>query len=353
MNRPKVSIIVPIYNVAAYLQRCMDSLLNQTLRDIEIILVDDGSPDNCPQMCDEYAKQDNRIKVIHKKNEGLGYARNTGLEATCGEFIAFIDSDDYVDLAMYETLYNKAIENQSDVVFCGMQRRCKDGMIFPRRDVEQETIFQGDDVLMLAKEVVACAPGTPKERHFMMSVWHSIYKASIIKEKNLHFVSERVYTSEDLPFQVDFFKSAQKVIYIPNIFYNYCENKTSLTATFNINKIYRTIKLYNLLNKKLAEIDPQKLHTRRFLLSILRTMSVSVVEQNLGIKTKIKFLQDICKCIKWDEYADYPIEKAPLFARISFYLMKYNCVYFLYLYNILYSTCKAKSERSAKRMLNK
>lgn len=149
MNRPKVSIIVPIYNVAAYLQRCMDSLLNQTLRDIEIILVDDGSPDNCPQMCDEYAKQDNRIKVIHKKNEGLGYARNTGLEATCGEFIAFIDSDDYVDVSMYETLYNRAIENQSDAVFCGMQRRCKDGTVFPRRDVEQETNFQGEDFMFV------------------------------------------------------------------------------------------------------------------------------------------------------------------------------------------------------------
>lgn len=98
MKYPKVSIILPIYNVEKYLDRCMESLLNQTLEDIEIIMVDDGSPDNCPQMCDEYAKKDNRVKVVHKKNAGLGFARNSGLDVAKGEYIAFVDSDDYVGL---------------------------------------------------------------------------------------------------------------------------------------------------------------------------------------------------------------------------------------------------------------
>lgn len=105
---PKISIIVPVYNVEKYIHRCIHSLINQTLRDIEIILVDDESPDSCPQICDEYASKDTRIKVIHKKNEGLGLTRNAGLEAATGEYIAFIDSDDWVDLVMYETLYNTA-----------------------------------------------------------------------------------------------------------------------------------------------------------------------------------------------------------------------------------------------------
>ncbi|MDR2834406.1 MAG: glycosyltransferase, partial [Streptococcaceae bacterium] len=90
MNTPKISIIVPVYNVEKYLPQCMDSLLNQTLTNIEIILVDDGSPDNCPAMCDEYAKQDNRVKVVHKENGGLGYARNSGLEIANGEYITFV-----------------------------------------------------------------------------------------------------------------------------------------------------------------------------------------------------------------------------------------------------------------------
>ena len=107
---PLVSIIVPIYNVEPYLDRCIQSLINQTLENIEIILVDDESPDNCPQMCDAYAKQDRRIKVIHKKNGGLGLARNSGLEIATGEFVAFVDSDDYVDIAMYQNLYKIAKE---------------------------------------------------------------------------------------------------------------------------------------------------------------------------------------------------------------------------------------------------
>ena len=116
---PKVSVIVPIYNVEKYLDRCVTSIVNQTLHDIEIILVDDGSPDNCPQMCDEWAERDSRIRVVHKKNEGLGYARNSGMDLARGEYIAFVDSDDYVNENTYKKLgslvkpcvYPKIIDN--------------------------------------------------------------------------------------------------------------------------------------------------------------------------------------------------------------------------------------------------
>ena len=113
MKQPKVSIIVPVYNVEKYLDRCMQSLLGQTLKELEIILVDDGSPDNSPALCDNYeSASDNLhwpiIKVIHKINEGLGFARNSGLEIATGEYIAFLDSDDFVDVNMYEQLYLKA-----------------------------------------------------------------------------------------------------------------------------------------------------------------------------------------------------------------------------------------------------
>lgn len=116
---PKVSVIVPIYNVEKYLDRCMESLLNQTLKDIEIIMVDDGSPDNCPQMCDEYAKKDRRIKVVHKKNGGLSDARNAGLKVATGEYVAFVDSDDYQSLNTYEELYHQAESGDYDVVYGG------------------------------------------------------------------------------------------------------------------------------------------------------------------------------------------------------------------------------------------
>lgn len=127
MSSPKVSIVVPVYKVEEYIDRCLDSLLNQTLKDIEIILVDDGSPDNCPKICDEYAQKDARVRVVHKQNEGLGYARNSGMEVAVGEYIAFVDSDDFVDIRMFEELYDVARGNDSDVVYCNIYKYYNEG----------------------------------------------------------------------------------------------------------------------------------------------------------------------------------------------------------------------------------
>lgn len=113
-----ISIIVPVYKVEKYLDRCVRSLVNQTYKNLEIILVDDGSPDNCPKMCDEWAKKDSRIKVIHKENGGLSDARNKGFEQSLGEYILFVDSDDYIDEKMVEIMYNRIIEDKTDMCIC-------------------------------------------------------------------------------------------------------------------------------------------------------------------------------------------------------------------------------------------
>jgi glycosyltransferase involved in cell wall biosynthesis len=113
-----ISIIVPIYKVEQYLVKCLDSILNQTYKNLEIILVDDGSPDNCPTICEEYANKDERIKVIHQKNGGLSAARNTGINNVSGEYIAFIDSDDYIHERMYEILYKNLKEKKADISVC-------------------------------------------------------------------------------------------------------------------------------------------------------------------------------------------------------------------------------------------
>ena len=118
MASPKVSIIVPVYNTEIYLKQCIDTLTAQTLEEIEIIIVDDGSKEECANLCDELSKSDSRIKVLHKSNEGQGIARNFGVKAATGEYIAFVDSDDYVDTAMYETLYSVAEKNDADIVSC-------------------------------------------------------------------------------------------------------------------------------------------------------------------------------------------------------------------------------------------
>ncbi len=113
--KPLISIIIPVYNVEQYLHRCVDSVLNQTYKNLEIILVNDGSPDNCPFICDEYAKKDKRIIVVHKENGGLSSARNAGLEIVQGEYISFIDSDDWIHENYIEILYKNLHEKKADI----------------------------------------------------------------------------------------------------------------------------------------------------------------------------------------------------------------------------------------------
>ena len=133
---PKVSIVVPIYNVEKYLEQCIDSIINQTLKEIEIILVDDGSPDNCPQICDDYVKKDSRIKVVHKTNGGLSSARNAGIEIATGDYIGFVDSDDYIELDMYEKMYNIAIENNVDFVMSDYYSVSNEGKVRATLDID-------------------------------------------------------------------------------------------------------------------------------------------------------------------------------------------------------------------------
>ena len=137
---PKISIIVPVYNVEQYLAECIESIKDQSLTDIEIILVDDGSPDNSGAICDDYALKDDRIKVIHKKNGGLSSARNAGLEVAIGEYIGFVDSDDWVDGEMYEVLYKNAVENQAEIAACNIAKMGLDGQ-FENFDIGNKDIL--------------------------------------------------------------------------------------------------------------------------------------------------------------------------------------------------------------------
>ena len=123
---PQISVIVPVYKVEQYLKRCVDSILHQTFSDLEVILVDDGSPDNCPAMCDKYAGTDSRVKVIHQKNAGVSAARNAGLSVASGEYITFVDSDDFIDPQMYEKMLAVAEKYDCDVVMCDCMKEFPD-----------------------------------------------------------------------------------------------------------------------------------------------------------------------------------------------------------------------------------
>lgn len=173
----KLSIIIPVYNVEKYIYECIDSVINQTLRDIEIILVDDASPDNCGIICDEYAAKDNRIKVIHKENGGLCSARNAGIEIATSDFICFLDSDDYARPFAYEELHNVIIENDADMVICHYDR-FKDG-----NNVRSgESIREGNISILSQKNSILKLINNHSINAVFVVVWNRIYKRSIFEK---------------------------------------------------------------------------------------------------------------------------------------------------------------------------
>ena len=331
MKIPLVSIIVPVYNVEKYLDRCMDTVLNQTLKDIEIILVDDGSPDNCPVRCDEYSDLDPRIKVIHKENAGLGYARNSGLEVATGEYVAFIDSDDFVDISMYEELYSVAKKNSCDSVFCGyfnLDNRLK---AEPVSEVLNLTTFDTPKKIQnVLLDMIACKASSRKERKFRMSVWHSIYSRKLIEDNKIKFVSEREYISEDIFFHIDYLTKSSKIAFVPTPLYYYCYNDNSLTKTFRNDRFKKHKILYKGMLKKINSQEYYnnivKQRVNRFFIGYVRSNMVSICKAQISYNEKRRLIKEICYDNIWESLKDYPYYKMPLVHKTIMKLIKYKMV---------------------------
>jgi len=199
-----VSIVIPMYNVENYINKCVDTIINQTYKNLEIILIDDGSPDNCGDIADNYAELDCRIKVVHKINGGLSDARNVGLQIATGEYVFFVDSDDYVEADMIESVLGKAIDSEADVVLFSFYNEIVD---------KNENIIKKEAVIF-----------NPKESSSMISiigyVWNKLYKTAYIKLNTFSF-QKGLSLVEDIVFNEEVMIGANKIEYINKPFYHY------------------------------------------------------------------------------------------------------------------------------------
>lgn len=330
-HKVKVSIIVPVYNVEKYLDRCMRSLLTQTLQDIEIILIDDGSPDGSGKKCDEYSRQDNRIKVIHKKNEGLGYARNSGMEIATGEYVAFVDSDDFVAHEMYEIMYAKACEKDMDALFAGYYIYSRSGKVTRMQEVSQEIIYDDkknrDNYLL---QMIGSKPAYPKDSHFTMSVWRGIYKLDIIKKNKCRFPSERKVISEDIVFHIHFLHYATTIGMIPNCFYYYCENELSLTHLYREDRFEKVLKLLLTISdlfEKYRICDENYEYRDRLLLARARGAIRNVCNHadELGhCKTNKEIKKILDNSVLKECIQRYDYKKLPALQKMFYYAMRSN-----------------------------
>ena len=242
---PKVSVIIPIYNVERYLRQCLDSVINQTLKDIEIICVNDGSTDNSLEILEDYAKKDSRIKIITKENGGLSSARNVGIANSSAEYLGFVDSDDYIDITTYEKAYNVMLSNNVDLVIWGA-KVVKDKGLKMKSKLLKSIVnyhslkFKGKQVLTNNKvDIYSKMPVT---------VWNKLFKKDIIIKNGLKFPDGFLF--EDNDFFTKYFLLSKTAYFIDEYLYCYLQRNNSIMANtvYNNNtykKIFDYITVYN------------------------------------------------------------------------------------------------------------
>lgn len=241
MLKPKLSIIVPVYNVEKYLHRCVESLLSQTLQDIEIILVNDGSPDNCANICDEYLRKDTRVRVIHKENGGLSDARNVGIKIASGEYLMFVDSDDFIELDACYELYNVASKKFPEILVGGANKKIGSNEV--KMEFTNSTCKTINTSYDFVKEQLT-------SKTMYMAAWMNIYRTDFIINNNLYFKNGIYHEDEEWTPRV--LLTAENIGYSNRIFYNYIIRDNSITNTKNsrkngidlVNTCYELEKIY-------------------------------------------------------------------------------------------------------------
>ncbi|MCD7828059.1 MAG: glycosyltransferase [Clostridiales bacterium] len=279
---PTISIIVPIYNVEKYLRKCIESILSQTFKDFELILIDDGSSDNSGKICDEYAKQDSRIIVIHQCNKGVSTARNKGLTSAKGDYIAFIDPDDYVAENYLEYLYNSLQEySDADYAVCSYAKVDENGNFIDEISISFKTqcvaIIDDIDIYNLFSTKL---------------IWTSLYKKSslIINDKLLMF-NEAIAHTEDVLFSHTVYVNSKKYVRLGNVLYFYLYRNDSVSHSgFNKNKISE-LSAYDLIIKESHNFPNIKVYYKTYYSSL----SLNYMENALKQGFKYKYLHKIKK----------------------------------------------------------
>ena len=327
---PVLSIVVPVYKVEKYFERCIQSILSQSLNDIEIILVDDGSPDKCPKLCDEYALLDSRIKVIHKQNGGLSSARNAGIRLASGKYIGFIDSDDTVDSAMYKKMFEKAIEFDVDFVMCDYIRINSNGTSSLKLSSIKGGYYTRDDI---CNDIFpSLIMGDNLEYGPLLAVWQCIYKNEFLKKYSIYF-DEDVKWSEDNIFSSKVGLYASNFYYLKNEgLYHYYKNPGTITTGYR----HEAWNVYLCMNRHLREIF-DNVHTFDFGKQLnwhLMYYSCNCLGMLSAHLEKKDAKREILKILNNDELQlafkkDIRTLDVSIKLKIQLYLMKYKVISFL------------------------
>lgn len=331
-----VSIIVPVYNVENYLSECLESLINQTYQKIEIIVVDDGSSDTSGQICDRYAKKYDNIKVIHKKNEGLGMARNTGLEHINGDYVTFLDSDDFLDKDFIEALVEAIKNTGTDVCKSGFKRVDINGNLFHEIKYEDEIFEESEAKTQFLPRLIGSSP--EKKDSIEMAVCATLYNANVIRMYGLKFPSERKLISEDLVFNIDYMQYANGACTISKLGYNYRFNTNSLSTKYREDRFEASCFFYKEIKRKLETLgyDINTIFRLQRIFFINTKTSIYQEKSSISQKTKresVNRVREICNNEELQNILkEYPIRKLGFSQKMFLYLLRHRMARLLYLY---------------------
>jgi glycosyltransferase involved in cell wall biosynthesis len=312
----KISVIVPVYKVEQYLDRCLNSIVNQTYRELEIILVDDGSPDSCPQMCEDWARKDRRIKVIHKQNEGLGLARNSGLAEATGEYVSFVDSDDYIDTNAYAEIVAKIREDDPDVCYFSLYILKHDGSVVTIDNPYPQRVENSEIRTDLIPTCFGKSLRRTYDSYILGSSWMGVYRRELLAAHHIAFKSERQYLCEDYIFTLEVCLYARRVSFIKAPFYYYCENQSSLTHSYRKDRLEKSEILYRYMVSLIQKNDLGDASVLRaqdcFLVNIIVCLKQEITNKDGSYSSKIESIRNICRSeITAEVTKHYPLRELP------------------------------------------
>ncbi len=326
---PLISVIIPVYRVEAYLEDCVRSVQRQTWQKLQIILVDDGSPDGCGALCDRLAGEDPRIEVIHKENAGLSFARNSGLDAARGSFVAFVDSDDLAEETLIGTMAEALMQNGADTVICGASS-LRGGRTAPLpHPVTRTAVCEGQEICSrILLPMIGGLPEEAEDTPLMLSVWHGLYSMEIIRRWNIRFDSERELIAEDAGFQIAYLRRAGKAVLLADRLYLYRIRSDSLAYGYRPDRFEREKELFAELDRRLGAFltrGEYRLRLERMFLGRVRVCLEA--EQLRG--NAARFRQIALDPLVQEVAAGYPGGKNPLRLRIFHFFLRRRAVWAL------------------------
>ncbi|RKL66433.1 glycosyl transferase family 2 [Salipaludibacillus neizhouensis] len=334
--RPKVSIIVPVFNVEQYLNRCIDSILSQSLFDIEVIAINDGSTDKSSKILHEYQTVDQRVIVIDQTNKGVSAARNKGLQIARGEYIGFVDPDDWIQKDMYAQMYNTAMEQDTDIVMCSYIREfgshSKEKQ-FPLSHLES---FRGNELnkLMLRRLIGPLEKeiSNPEYLDAWGTVWTKLYRSEVIQDNDITFTDlNAIGTNEDSLFNINAFFHAQSFTFIDSPYYHYWRaNSSSVTTGYKPNLIIQWNSLYEIIDDFIVTNDLteeyEKALTNRVCLNTLGLGLNNISRRNnVNVFRKIRQIKSILNNTRLkNSFIDFDIKQFPIHWKLFYCFAKYR-----------------------------